>query len=125
MPRRLHEKATRFSWPHPARTQPQKPVGKDSAFEKRVELVFDKLRQAPRTPGFDFGEERFEMFLRHAIQRRFLWLPPRIVDRVCSRCAQRRFALQAHPGGNARTTGPRHRNPAGESAGRLGCMFIV
>ena len=47
----------------PGTAQAQKPVGKDAAFEKRVELVFDKLRQARGTLGFDFGEERFEMFL--------------------------------------------------------------
>ncbi|MDP2242268.1 MAG: hypothetical protein Q8K18_19185 [Burkholderiales bacterium] len=69
--------------------QSQETVGKDPAFEKRVELVFDKLRQARRTPGFDFGEERFEMFLHHAIQRRFLRPPPLVADRVCRRGAQR------------------------------------
>ena len=36
----------------------QEAVRKNSAFEKRVELVFDKLRHARRIPGFDFGEGR-------------------------------------------------------------------
>ena len=58
-------------------------------FEKCLELVFDKLRQARRTPGFDFGEERFEILLHHAIQRRFLRPPPLVVDRACRRGAQR------------------------------------
>ena len=62
---------------------------KNSAFEKRIELVFDKLGQARRTPGFHFGEERFEMFLHHEIQRRFLRPPPLVADRVCRRGAQR------------------------------------
>ena len=69
----------------PGTTQPQKPVGKDAAFEKRVELVFDKLRQARCTPDFGFGEEGFEMVLHQAIQDRFLRPPPLVADRVCRR----------------------------------------
>ena len=42
---------------------PQEAVRKDAAFEKRVELVFDKLRQTRHALGFDLGEERFEMSL--------------------------------------------------------------
>jgi hypothetical protein len=85
-------------------------MGKDAAFEKRIELVFHKLGQARRAPGFDLGEERFEMFLHHAIQGRFLRPPPLVADRVCRCGAQRWFALQSHPGGNARTPGPWHRD---------------
>ena len=103
----------------PARgtAHPQETMRKNPAFEKRIKFVFDKLRQARRTPGFDFGEERFEILLHHAIQGCFLRPPPPVADRVCRRGAQRSFALQSHPGGNARTTVPRHRDPAGEAKG--------
>ena len=47
-------------------------MGKDAAFDKSIELVFDKLGQARRAPGFDMGEECFEMFAHQAIQGRFL-----------------------------------------------------
>ena len=68
---------------------PHEAVRKNSAFEKRIKFVFDKLRQARRTPGLDLGEERFEMFLHHAIQRRLLRPPPLVVERIRRRGAQR------------------------------------
>jgi hypothetical protein len=64
-------------------------MGKDAAFEKGIELVFDKLGQGRGTPGFDFGEERFEMSLHQVKQGRFLWPPPLVVDWACRRGAQR------------------------------------
>ena len=67
----------------------QEAVRKNCAFEKRVELVFDKLWQVRHAPGFDFGEERFEILLHQAIQGRFLRPPPLVMDRVCRRGAQR------------------------------------
>ena len=73
----------------PGAAQPQKPMGKDAAFEKRIELVFDKLRQARHAPGFDFGEERLEVSLHQAIQGRFLRPPPLVVDWACRGGAQR------------------------------------
>jgi hypothetical protein len=92
-------------------------MGEHAAFQESIELVFDKLGQARCAPGFDFGEERFEMFPHQATQDRFLWPPPVVVGRVCRRGAQRWFALQSHPGGNARTTVARHRDRAGEAKG--------
>jgi hypothetical protein len=68
---------------------PQEAMRKNAAFEKRVELVSYKLRQARRTLGLDLGEERFEILLHHAIQRRFLRPPPLVVDWLCWRGTQR------------------------------------
>ena len=60
-----------------ARTaQPQKAMRQYPAFEKILELVFDKLRQARAGLGFDLGEEGLELFLHHLIERRFLRAPP-------------------------------------------------
>ena len=42
-PRRLQEKATSFSCAHSRAAQAQKAVGEDAAFEKGIELVFDKV----------------------------------------------------------------------------------
>jgi hypothetical protein len=44
-------------------------------------------------------------------------LPPLVADRVCGHGAQRRFALQSHLGGNARTIAPWQRDPAGDATG--------
>ena len=63
----------------------------NAAFEKGLELVFDKLGQArgtPGTPGFDFGEERREMFPHQAMQDRLLQPPAFVMDRVRRRGAQ-------------------------------------
>ena len=43
-PRRLQEKATSFSCAHSGQRRRRKAVGEDAAFEKGIELVFDKLR---------------------------------------------------------------------------------
>jgi hypothetical protein len=68
---------------------PQEAMRTDAAFEKLIKFVFDKLRQARRTLGFDLGEKRFEILLHHAIQRRFLRPPSLVVDRACRHGAQR------------------------------------
>lgn len=52
--------------------QAQKPMRENAAFQKRLELVFDKLRQA--CPGFlfDWGEEGVEMLLDGLVERGLL-----------------------------------------------------
>ena len=69
--------------------QPQKPVGEDAAFKKRVELVLDELRQGRAGARFDLGEECLEVFPDQLIQRAVLGAAALVVDRV-----QRRYALQ-------------------------------
>lgn len=54
----------------------QKTAGQYPAFEKGLELVFDKLRQARTGYSFNLGEEGLELFLHHLIERRFLRTPP-------------------------------------------------
>jgi len=54
----------------------QKTVGQDAAFEKGLELVFDKRRQARTGFCFNLGEEGLKLFLHHLIERRFLRAPP-------------------------------------------------
>ena len=71
----------------PGAAQPQQAMGKDAAFQESIELVLDKLWQARCAPGFDLREKRFEVFPHQAIQDRFLWPPPLVVDRVCRRGA--------------------------------------
>ena len=43
--------------------QAEKPVGENAAFEKGIELDFDKLRQAASNLGFDLRQEAFEVLL--------------------------------------------------------------
>ena len=66
----------------------QKTVRQNPAFEKGLELVFDKLRQARAGPGLDLGEEGLEMFPHQAMQDRLLRPPPLVMDRVRRRGAQ-------------------------------------
>ena len=44
-------------------TQTHKSVGRNAEFEKRLELVFDKLRQARSGSRFDLSEEALKLFL--------------------------------------------------------------
>ena len=60
-------------------TQTQKAVCEDAAFQKRLELVFDKRRQARTGLHLDLGEEGFELFLRDLIERRLFRAPPLVV----------------------------------------------
>lgn len=72
----------------------QKTVRQYAAFEKGLELFFDKFRQARAGLGFDLGEEGLELFLHRLIERRFLRPPPLVVnsDRVASRRRLQRSA---------------------------------
>ena len=88
----------------------QKTVGQDAAFEKGLELVYDKLRQARTGFCFDPGEEGLEMFLHDLIQGCFFRAPPFVVkgNGVASRRRLNRWAheefLRQDPGaaGSAR-----------------------
>ena len=75
--------------------QTHKAVGQDAAFEKGLELLFDKLRQARTGLRFDLGEEGLELFLDHLIHSRFLRAPPLVVkgNGVASRRRLKRLAL--------------------------------
>ena len=44
-------------------TQTHKSVGQNAAFEKRLELDFDKLRQARSGSRFDLSEKALKLFL--------------------------------------------------------------
>ena len=65
------------------------------AFEKGLELVFDKLRQACAGLGFDLGEEGLQLFLHHLIERRFLRAPPLVVNGSWM-SSRRRLKRSAH-----------------------------
>ena len=80
----------------------------DAAFEKGVELVLDKPRQACAGLGLDLGEEGLKIFPHQAMQDRLFRPPPLVVDRVRRCGAQHGFALQSHTDANARTTFARY-----------------
>ena len=63
--------------------QAHKAVGKDAAFEKGVELVFDKVGSARAALSLDLCQEGLEMFLDHLIQRRFFRSPSFVVAMTC------------------------------------------
>ena len=67
----------------------------DAAFEKGIELVFDKLRQARTGFRFDLGEEGLQLFLHHLIERRFLRVPP-LVGKGSRVASRRRLQRSAH-----------------------------
>ncbi len=48
----------------------------NAAFEKGIELVFDKRRQARSCLGFDLRQKSLELFLDQLIQDRFFGAPP-------------------------------------------------
>ena len=79
----------------------QKSIRQNAAFEKGLELVFDKRGQPRAGLGFDLSEERLEMFPHQAMQDRLLRPPPLVMDRVRRLGAQHGFALQSHPEANA------------------------
>ncbi len=65
----------------------------DAALQKRVELVFDKLRQARPCLRFDLGSEALEVFPDHPIQGGFFRAPALVENGVTSR---RRLNCFAH-----------------------------
>ena len=75
--------------------QAQKSVGQNAAFEKGLELVFDKLWHARSGSRFDLSKEALKLLLDHLIERRFLRAPPLVVkgSRMSSR---RRLKRSAH-----------------------------
>src|SRR5262249_19660784 len=77
--------------------QAQKSVGRNAAFEKGLELVFDKLRQARTSPRFNLSEEALKLFLHHLMERRFLGAPPLVVkgSRMSSRRRLKRLTHDA------------------------------
>ncbi len=84
MPRRLPENATSFLMGTLGAAQSEKPVGEDAAFEKGIELVFDKRRQARSCLDFDLRQESLELFLDQLIQDSFFGAPPLVVNWVSS-----------------------------------------
>ena len=72
--------------------QAQKPVREDAAFEKGIELGFDKLRQGGPALGFDLRQKAFDVFLYQLIQGGFFGTPPLVVDWVFRRRALERLA---------------------------------
>jgi len=67
-PRRLHEKATSLSWPHPPQRSREKAVRENAALEKGGEFLLHELGQARPGFGLDVGEEGLGMFLDPLIQ---------------------------------------------------------
>ena len=57
----------------------------DAAFEKVIELVFDKLGQARTGFRFNLSQEGLEMFLHQPVQCRLLRAPSLVVERVARR----------------------------------------
>jgi hypothetical protein len=85
-PRRLHENATSFSCAHSFTTHTQKAVRQDAAFQIRLELVLDELRQTRPGVRFDLREEGLELFLHDPIERRLL-RPVPLVGESRARCS--------------------------------------
>jgi len=61
--------------------QAQEAVCQDAAFEVRVELVFDELRQASTGGLFGLDEEALGMLLHQALQHGLLGAVALVVDR--------------------------------------------
>jgi hypothetical protein len=59
-----------------AAAQTEKPVRENAAGEEGIEFVFDKLRQAAATLGFDLRQEAFEVLLNQLIEGGFFGTPP-------------------------------------------------
>ncbi|MEO6623375.1 MAG: hypothetical protein ABIN37_00865 [Burkholderiaceae bacterium] len=84
-PRRLQLKATSLSCPFvvPAvgAMQAQEAMRQNSAFEVRVELVTDELRQASASGRLSLSEEALGVLLHPAVQRSLLTSVAPVVDR--------------------------------------------
>ena len=93
-PQRLQGKCDQLLIGAPGAAQAQKAVRQDAAFEKGIELVFDKLRQARPGLRFDLGQEGLELFLDQLIQGRFFRAPSLVVqgNGVASRRRLNRWA---------------------------------
>ena len=63
----------------------------NAACEEGIELLFDKLRQAAATLGFDLRQEGFEVLLNQLIEDGFFGTPPLIMARMCCRRALERW----------------------------------
>ena len=90
-PRRLQEKATSLSCPQSPQRRRKKPWARTAAFEERVELVLDELRQVGAGSVFGLGEEGRGVLLHQAVQGR-LFRPVAIV--VNRGAARRPLGLQ-------------------------------
>ena len=64
-----------------AAAQAQEALRQDAAFEERVELVLDELRQVGAGRVFSFSEERRRVLLNQAVQRDLPWAMAVVVDR--------------------------------------------
>lgn len=64
----------------------------NTAFEKGIELSFDKLRQGGPTLGFDLRQETVDVFLDQPIPGGFFGTPPLLVDWGSRRRALERLA---------------------------------
>ena len=67
-PRRLHEKATSFSWPHSLQRRRRNPCARMPHCEECIELIFDKLGQGGPALGFDLRHETLDVFLDQLIR---------------------------------------------------------
>ena len=56
-------------------------MGQDAAFEERVELVFDELRQASASSFLGLREEALAVLLNQLVQRGLLGAVALVVDR--------------------------------------------
>jgi hypothetical protein len=89
-PRRLHENATSFSWPHSLQRRRRNPCARIAAGEEGIELGFDKVRQGAATLGFDLRQEGFEVFLNQLIEDGFFGAPPLVMAWMgCRRALER------------------------------------
>ena len=75
-PRRLLRKRDQLLMRAVRTAHAQKAMCQYAAFEKGLELVLDKLRQARTGLCFHLGDEGLQLFLHHLIERRFFRAPP-------------------------------------------------
>ncbi len=72
-------------------TQAQKTVGQNTAIEKSIELVFDKLWETRPGLALDLGEEGLGMLLYQLVQRRLFGTPALVVYTWSCRLSLSRF----------------------------------
>ena len=68
-----------------------RPMGQYAAFEKRIELFFDKIGQARPGLKLDLGEEGLEVFFNQLVESGVFGAPPFVVDALSGRRWLNRF----------------------------------
>jgi len=91
-PRRLHEKATSFSWPQSSQRKRTKPWARMPHSRKASNSSLINSGKLAPVLSLDLCQEALQVFLDHLIQRRFFGTPAFVVDFVCSRRGRKHLA---------------------------------